>query len=154
MHLSVYQVLKPLSSKATYTSLCHFTPSRAFPRYWWRSRRLPTKSTYCVCCMNPRVYVSVQDYKNQFDSRDSRVKVASYSTGKQETRGEKSYWERWVGSVQICVATIVSNRPIQMRERVKKLAPALVPTINRAPTNLKNRHWSLQMAQKFKTLFC
>jgi hypothetical protein len=31
VHLSVYQVLKPVSSKATCTYLCHFTPSRTFP---------------------------------------------------------------------------------------------------------------------------
>jgi hypothetical protein len=62
-----------------------------------------------VCCVNPRVYVSVQDYKNQFDSCDSRVKVASHSTWQTRDNGRKELVGAMGGLVQMCVASLATN---------------------------------------------
>jgi hypothetical protein len=58
-----------------------------------------------VCCVNPCLYVSVQDYKNQSDSRDLRVKVASHSTWQTRDNGRKELVGAMGGLVQMCVET-------------------------------------------------
>ncbi len=113
-----------------------------------------------MCCVNPGVYVSVQDYKNQFDSRDSRVNVCVLqhlaSKRQCEKRTRKVLSVAMGGLVQMCVATVVPNRSIQIAEHSHLLLFVAKPTrsYNQSrPWPPKNRNSELQKISKIFNRF-